>query len=263
MTARLALLSPLAFLVPAMAGPAAAPVTTSYRIETRVEQIQDLSAFGQGEQSIVQEQAAHLTVTLTDSAGGKALHVVVDSMASSGPVAAPAGALEAVRGAWLHGFIDPRGRTRITATSNDSSDVLAQLRASLVTLHPRVPPGTKTGDSWSDTTVVESSSSSQATTTTTVTRYTAGGEEARGAVRARKLEAAFTGTVKGTIQNPMAGELVLEATETGSGTYFIGPDGRYLGGSSSATGNATVSSAMLPAPIPIRVIRSTTVTVLK
>lgn len=251
----IALIGPLAVLALPAEPPLPAPLTTKYRIETRVEQVQDLSAFGQGEQSIVQDQAALITISLTDSAGGRAMHVVVDSVASSGPMAPPAAALEGLKGAWLHGFLDGQGRARILATSNDTSDVLAQLRATLHSFHPRVKPGFSKGDSWTDTTVVESKSSSQATTTTMVTSYTAAGEESVSGATARRLETRFTGLVKGKIQNPMAGELDLEARETGTGVYYLGPDGRFLGGSATGSGNATVTSPMLPGPIPIKTSR--------
>jgi hypothetical protein len=63
-----------------------APSTTKYRIETKLEQIIDLSAMGQGSQTTAFDQHAIISVTLTDTAGGQVMHVVIDSLASTAPV---------------------------------------------------------------------------------------------------------------------------------------------------------------------------------
>lgn len=259
---RIALVAPVVLWSFNDPGPAPAPVTTKYRVETRVDQVQDLSAFGQGEQTIIQEQAALIRVTLSDTVGGKVMHVVVDSLWSAGPMAPPAAALQALKGAWIHGYLDAQGRARVVAASNDTSDALSQLRSAMHTFHPRLLGRFSAGDTWADTAVVESRSSSQTSRTSTITVYTARGEENVGGVNARRLESTFTASTTGKIQNPMAGELDLEAKESGRGVSFVSRDGRFLGGSASATGNATVSSPMLPAPIPIKTTRTSTVTVI-
>jgi hypothetical protein len=241
--------------------PASAPTVTKYRIETRVEQTVDLTALGQGEQKSVITQMAVITVTLTDSARGKVMHVVVDSLAVDSPVGAPAAELAAAKGAWFHGFLDGTGRTAAVVSSNDSSDVLGQLRATLRTFHPRLKPGFKQGDTWSDTTDVESKTSSQATKGRVVTNYTADGEEVVGGVKAWRLATAFSSAATGTMQNPMAGAMDLESSETGTGVYYVAADGRFLGGTTTGTGNAKVSSAMLPEAIPVKSNRVSTVTV--
>ena len=261
MTLRYALLTPALLLVGAAYAPA--PVTTTYRLETRMEQIVDMSALGQGEQRNSLVQVALIRVTLNDSAGGKTMHVVVDSIAIIGVGAPSTASLDSLRGAWVHAFLDAEGRMSHASTSNEASDALAQLKTTLHTLHPRVKPAFKAGDKWSDTTSVDSKSSSQAMKSQIVTAYTAGGEETVAGMKARRLDVAFSSAGAGTVENPMAGTMELETKETGTGVQYVGADGRYLGGSSTGSGNAMVSSPMLPQPIPIKVDRKSTVTVIK
>jgi hypothetical protein len=186
---RYAVLTPALLLVGAVSTPA--PVTTTYRLETRIEQIVDMTALGQGEQRSTLVQTAVIRVTLNDSAGGKTMHAVVDSITVSGLGAPSTASLDSLRGAWVHAFLDAEGRMSHASTSNESSDALAQLKTTLHTLHPRVKPAFKAGDTWSDTTSVDSKSASQAMKSQIVTVYTAGGEETVGGIKARRLDVAF------------------------------------------------------------------------
>jgi hypothetical protein len=240
---------------------APAPQTTRYLIETTIEQVQDLTAFGQGEQTITVTQSAEITVTLTDSANGKAMHVVVDSVAASGAMAPPASALAGLKGAWVHGHLDREWRASSFTASDDTSEVLAQLKATLQTFHPRLKPGFKSGETWTDTTTIESASAAAKNRTTMVTQYTAGSEEPVAGEQATKVTATFTSSSAGTLNNPMAGELQVEASEQGEGVYFVGADGRFLGGTGTATGKASVTAASLPGPIPVKTSRTSKVTV--
>jgi len=188
---------------------------------------------------------------------------VMDSVAVNGPGAPTASLLQGLKGAWVHGYLDSEGHPRNLVASNDTSDVLSQLTTSLHTFYPRLKPGFKQGDAWLDTTEVASKSSTQQTKTRVITSYTAGAEESVGAQKARRIETTHSSSVTGKIQNPMAGEMELESSESGNATYFVTADGRFMGGSLTANGTAKVSSAMLPEPIPIKLSRKSTVTVLE
>jgi len=59
---------------------AQAPRTTRYRIESKVEQVIDLSPVGQAEQRNNLEMINFLTITLNDTAGGQTVHAVLDSV---------------------------------------------------------------------------------------------------------------------------------------------------------------------------------------
>jgi hypothetical protein len=110
---------------------------------------------------------------------------------------------------------------------------------------------------------IESKTSSQYMKSEIVTVYAAGGEEAVSGVKARRLDTRFTAAGAGTIENPNAGTMDLATKEHGTGVFYVAADGRYLGGSATGVADATLSSAMLPQPIPIRIERQTKVTVIQ
>src|SRR5215470_16083782 len=94
-----------------------APSTTKYKLETKVETIIDLTSMGQGTQTQNVSQVALITVALTDSAGGKTMHVVIDSLASDVQIPGAAEAMGKAKGGWVHGWLDPRGRATVSKTS--------------------------------------------------------------------------------------------------------------------------------------------------
>ncbi|MEO8450695.1 MAG: hypothetical protein ABI647_12930 [Gemmatimonadota bacterium] len=244
-----------------VAGNGAAPVTTKYRIEVKAEQTVDLSAAGQGTQTTATTFAGVVRVTLTDTAGGKTLHAVIDDATfDAGPMLAITKATtDSAKGAWIHGLVDPRGKITGLKTSLDSNVVVAQLKTSMISFYPRVKPGFKAGDAWTDTTDVETKNQGANMKTRVVTNYVASPASESGA--AMKLAAAFSSSVAGTMENPMAGSMDVEGTEAGTGTLLLAADGRYLGGTAHATGDMKIKTPMLPDPIPVKVVRTTTVTV--
>jgi len=260
MLGRTIILGSMAALLTAGAG-TTAPSKTTYRLENRLEQT--ISVPGQPAQENVLTMVAIFTVSLNDSTGGKAMHVVVDSVAVDATVAPPATELAKLKGAWLHGFLDPSNRATIVATSDDSSEVLTQIRATLHTFFPRIKTGMKSGDSWTDTTTVESNSPAQATKTQVITAYTAAGQETVAGASARHIDASFTSTISGTVQNPMAGPMSLEGTEEGTSVLYVAPDGRFLGGKTTSKTSAMISLSAMPDPIPVMTVRTSTATVVQ
>lgn len=240
-----------------------APIMLRYRIESKTEQVVDLSAMGQGSQTNAFSQIAIVSITLSDTAGGKVLHAVVDTIASDAPVPGTAEAALKAKGAWLHGFVDQWGRTKITATSADSNDMVSQIKNSMARFFPIVKPGTKEGDIWTDTSRVDTKTAQQAMKTTTVTTYKRGSSAPRGTETAVRIDASSTTTGAGTIENPMAGTMDVELTDAGTETFFLGSDGRYLGGDSKSEGKSLVKTPMAPEAIPVKITRTTTVSVIK
>jgi hypothetical protein len=60
-----------------------------------------------------------------------------------------------------------------------------------------------------------------------------------------------------------AGSADLEGKAAGTATFLVGKDGRYLGGKSTSTGEATISGAFAPAAIPVKTSSTVTVSVIK
>jgi hypothetical protein len=245
-------------------GDRSAPSTTKYKIETKVETTIDLTAVGQGQQLQNANQVAYLTIALNDTAqGGKVMHVVIDSLSGNIQVPGADEQMAKAKGAWLHGLVTPGGHVNIVKTSADSNDFVAELGSAMRTFFPRTKPGAKQGDSWVDTTAIETKTSNRSVKGTTITTYTVGGEDAMAGASGRRIESTFASTTAGTVENPMAGSMDLEASETGTGKFYVAQDGRYLGGTSQSEGKATVKSAMLPDAIPLKILRTSTISIIK
>lgn len=240
-----------------------APSTTRYRIESKMHQEVDLSSVQQPNQVTNTVQVAIISVTLTDTVGGKTLHVVVDSLTTDLPIPGAAEVVQKAKNAWLHGLVDNWGRTTIVKTSADSNEIVGQLKASLQRFFPVVKPGGKQGDSWIDTTHVDSKTPAQAVKSTTVTTYTLGGAAQYGGAAATKIDAVSTTTGAGTIENPMAGPMELSLTDQATEVFYVGGNGLFLGGTSQSSVKSFVTMAMVPNPIPVTATRSTMVTVHK
>lgn len=245
---------------------APAPKTTRYRIESKGEQVVDLSAVGQGKQTNTTTQIALLSITLSDTTGGQIMHVVVDSisMVSSAPEAAAAGAEAAkAKGAWVHGIIDQWGRGTVVATSAETNDAIAQLKTTLTRFFPVMKPGAKQGDSWVDTAQITTKTAAQAMKMNRLSTYTHGGSTQWGGAAATRIDAASTTSGAGTLENPMAGTMELEMTGTGTESFYLSSDGTYLGGEAKSSGDSKIRAAMLPDAIPVTTTTTTTVSVIK
>lgn len=240
-----------------------APMVTKYRMEASIEQVVDLSVVGQAEQRNTVNQTVLFTVTLTDSAGGQAMHVVIDSVDASGVGTPPRAVLDSAKGAWLHGFLSKDGQATVSGVSDERSDLVGQLKTSILTFHPRIRAALENGAQWVDTTAVQSKTSSQEMSSVVVTSYTAGGKEQFGGGSAQRIDATVTSKGTGTIQNPGLGSMDISTEETATRTYFVSPAGRYLGGTTSGKADATISAAALPAPIPVKITRETKISVVE
>ena len=243
--------------------PRSAPVTTKYRIETKNETTVDLSGFGQPPQQISISLVSWIAVTLSDTTGGRIVHVVVDSMkyAGTAPLITQATA-DSAKGGILHGFVDPRGRVKNLTQQPNTNAFLPDVQGVIHSLFPRVKSGAKSGEGWMDTVEVTNTTNGANLTSKFLINYTAGGLEQVAGMSALKLSAASSASVTGTMENPQAGTMEVEGRITGSSTSLVATDGRYLGGTSNSTSDQTLKSAMLPAAIPVKVVRSVLVTLL-
>lgn len=230
------------------ATPAAPPAKMHYRVDQTIDQAVDASVIGGGQQQQRFSVSTFLSVTLTDTAGGKVVDAVVDSMrADSAPV--PQAVLDSARGTPLHGLLDPAGRVRDVKTLRDTP-LAPQLTDIVSRLYPGLKPGLKVGDAWTDTTRTSSAAGGGSMTVSRITTYKATGTEARREGKAVKVETTFTSNVSGTQQTP-AGPAQIEGSGSGTGAHYVAPDGRYLGGGYSMTSKLTLAGAFAPKPLPV------------
>lgn len=247
-------------LAVALASPPPRPlpaITHRYRIEITATSVADLSAMGAPPQTQEQAVVALVSISLVDSAGGRAVLVVVDSaLLSAGEVPVPEEMAASARGMTLHGFVDATGRIQGVYASAENP-VGALLQTSLHEFFPRVRRGTGPGGSWTDTTEVTAAPGGGVIRTRMIAASTMGGAEPFQGTPATKLTATFTTSVSGTMQTP-GGEASMTGTGNGSSTYYIAPDGRFLGGTRTATQASVVRMQAAPLEFPVR---STTVMV--
>ena len=263
MSARPAAIASFALGLLVLPRAASAPSTTKYYFELKSEQVVDLSVFGQPNQVTTLDLKAWMTMTLTDSAGGRVVHVIVDSLnavSTSPQITAATG--DSAKGGMIHGFVDPAGRVKNLKSRPAGNTLLVAAQGIVNGIFPRMKPGAKAGDRWMDTTDIVNSEGGSNTTVKLTLDYTAGGTETVAGLPAIKVTATSTSVVTGTMENPMAGTMGVEGTGAGGGTFWVGADGRFLGGDLASTLNEKLTITGAPSPVPVKVTQQLKVTVL-
>jgi hypothetical protein len=239
----------------------AAPTTARYRVDQTIEQVVDVSALGGGEQRQRFSVSTYLTVTLSDTTGGKTVHAVVDSIHGDSTTPVPKAVLDSARGLALHGFVAPGGRLDTVRPVRETA-LAPQLTGVVRQLFPKVRAGVKVGDGWADTTESSNPAGGGSMAIRRITTYKATGSEARAGVKATRIETQFSASVNGTQQTP-SGPANIEGTGTGTEAYYLAPDGHYLSGTSTQNSKFTISGAFAPKPLPMTLTESFTVSALK
>lgn len=238
-----------------------APSTTKYRIDQTLSQEMDASAAGGAKQNLSFSTSSFVTVTLADSAGGKVMRVVVDSIRGDSATPIPPAVLDSARGSEFHGFLQKSGKpTDLEPVRGAAAAV--QIQGLLSDFFPWTRAGLKVGDSWADTTAKTNGSGPDSVTVRRVSAYKAAAGETRDARKAVRVIQDFTSSVAGTQPTPN-GPARIEGTGTGTGAYFVGPDGRFLGGSWQHQSSLKISGSFASQPLPVRIVQKTKVSTLK
>ena len=245
-------------LLPAMT---VKPVTMRYRLDQTLTQEIDASADGKGKQAISFSTSSFVTLTLTDSTGGKVVKVVVDSMRGDSTSPIPAGVFDSARGAEYHAFVNSSGK--ISELEPLSTTTAAQqVQGFLTDFFPWVKAGLKVGDTWADTNSRSTISGDDTVVVRRVVAYKAAAKDKRDDQPAIRVTSDYSSTVAGTQPTPN-GPARIEGKGKGAGTYFVTSDGRYLGGDWNLSSALNVSGAFAEHPLPITVTQTTRVTALK
>lgn len=237
----------------AFAAPAGPATTQRLKITSTNHQVIDLSAFGQGEQVTHLVTSTYVTVTAADSAGGRAVRLVVDS-AKADSVESPQpidpAIFDSLRGAVATGWVAADGRIQDV---NGTGARAAQVAGLLRNLFPRMTPRAKVGDRWTDTTETtgEAEGLPPGTTSKRITNWSVSGEEMVSGVKARKVETAYSQSVSGEILS-QNGSIGLDGTGTGSATFLIAPDGRQVGYRSNSSLELSLAVPQAPEPLPLK-----------
>jgi hypothetical protein len=238
-----------------------APSTTRYRIEQSLSQEIDATAAGGAKQRIAFNTTSFVTVTLADSAGGKSIRVVVDSIRGDSTTPVPPAVLDSARGSVFNGFLDKSGKPTGLQPSG-SAPAATQIQGLLSDFFPWTRAGLRIGESWADTTLKTNGTGSDSVTVRRVSAYKAAAGDTRESRKAVRVTQDFTSSVAGTQPTPN-GPAHIEGTGTGMGFYYVGSDGRYLGGSWQQQSSLRISGSFATQPLPITLVQKTRVSTLK
>jgi hypothetical protein len=238
-----------------------APTVMKYRIDQSLTQEMDGAAAGGTKQKIAFKTSSFVTVTLADSAGGKAMRVVIDSIRGDSATPISAAVLDSVRGARFHGFVAKSGKPSGLEPS-DNTAAATQIQGLLSDFFPWTKAGLKVGDSWTDTTAKTNSTGADSVTVRRVSDYKATANETRESRKAVRVTQNFRSSVAGTQPTPN-GPARIEGTGTGSGSYYVGLDGRYLGGTWQHQSSLSISGSFAPQAVPITIVQKTEVSTLR
>jgi hypothetical protein len=238
-----------------------APFTIKYRIDQSLTQEMDATAAGGAKQRLAFSTSSFVTVTLADSAGGKAIRVVVDSVRGDSATPIPPPVLDSARGAEFRGFLAKSGKpSGLKPATNVPAAI--QIQGLLSDFFPWTRPGLKVGDSWADTTAKTTASGNDSVTVRRVSAYKAAASDPKESRKAVRVTEAFTSSVAGTQPTPN-GPAHIEGTGSGNGSYYVSPDGRYLGGSWQQQSALQISGSFAPQPVPVTIVQKTRVIPLK
>lgn len=229
-----------------------------YKIDLKTTQEVDLSAMGGPKQESDLTASAWVTVTMSDTAGGKVAHIVVDSL-----VATPTGmmaqqmseaAITEAKGAFFHLYV-VNGKVSGTPKPSIENAALGMVQQSLSLLFPGHKMGAKIGDSWSDTTKTDASTDAGTQTGTTVTEWKVLSMEGDGYVMQGESTGSMTATQGG-------GELNIATKMTGTQKVTTSASGPSKLGENTMKIDATVITSQVPDPIPVSGSTMVTITAL-
>ncbi len=235
--------------------------TMRYRIDQTLSQEVDGTSAGQGKDSLTFNASSFITVTLTDSGGGKVMRVVVDSMRGDSTTPIPAAVFDSVRGAVYRAFVTPEGRPGLLHAAS-ATPAAAQVQGLLADFFPWVRAGLRPGESWADTTVTTTGDGADSVTVRRVTNYRAGTTEPRQARKAVRVATDYTSEVAGSQPTPN-GPARIEGTGSGKGSYLVSPDGHYLGGEWELSSALRLSAEFTSNPVPIALRQHTRVSTIR
>jgi hypothetical protein len=238
-----------------------APTTTKYRIDQSLFQEIDATAVGAAKQVISFSTSSFITVSLIDSAGGKIMRVVIDSLHGDSTTPIPAAVLDSARGAEFRGFLNRSGKPSALQAVHGTSAV-AQVQGLLSDFYPWSRAGIKAGQSWTDTTARVNGVGADSVTVRRVSAYRAAPTENRELRNAVLIIEDFSSSIAGTQPTP-GGPARIDGTGSGKGSYYLGTDGKYLGGSWQHQSSLKISGSFAPGPLPMTITQKTQVTTLK
>ena len=236
-----------------------APVTSRFRVDQTLTQDIDATAAGKGRQTVSFSTSSFLTVTLNDTTGGKSVRIVVDSMRGDSASPIPASVFDSARGAEFHAFLSAVGKLSSLEAVN-VSPAAVRVQGFLTDFFPWVKAGAKPGEHWADTSTQATTNGIDSVVVQRVTSYRVIGKETRGTKKAFRVSSEYVSTIHGSQPTDTGQPARIEGSGKGSGSYFVSPDGTYLGGDWQLRSSLTIAGSFSNAPLPITISQTTKVT---
>lgn len=241
-----------------------ASVTTRYRYESKTEQAIDATGLGGAKQSSTLQRVGWLSVTLTDSAGGKIMRAVIDSVSTDAETRASIGSasIDSARGATFTGFVASDGAVSSFKMPSGVGTLGALLGSTFDEFFPRVKMGYKRGDTWTITSEKPQIVSNGELMIKRSTSYTARGVEAHEGASSNRLDFSFSTSSTGT-QMVGPNKANVEGASSGSGAWYVSSTGAFLGGTRSEKNDRKLMLTGAPAPLLVNAQVTTTISVIK
>lgn len=239
---------------PSTPGPVSAVTTLKYKVGIVNLSTIDLSGLGAGEQKNTAGFTGFFTMTLKDTTGGKALTMVLDSMAID---SATQGrdilqtAADSSKGSTWRGLLTDKGRIDNLVLVQGGPGA-QQFEAVLAGFFPRGAAHTKKkGEVWSDTLSYTSTTDAGSTSLKLMTTFTAAGEGTYNNAKALTITTTSVTSSVGSQDGP-GGDMQMEGNGTGVGTFYVSKDGIYLGGTNTLDSDIVITTSQAPVPIPLK-----------
>jgi len=239
---------------PATPGPVSPVTTLKYKVGIVAQSTIDLSAMGAGEQKNTSGFTGFFTMTLKDTTGGRALTMVLDSMAidtaTQGRDMLQAAA-DSSKGSTWHGLLTEKGKIDNLVLVQGGPGA-QQFEAVLAGFFPRGAAHTKKkGDVWTDTLSYSSTTDGGSTSIKMMTTFTAAGEGMFNNAKALTINTTSVTSSVGSQEGP-GGDMQLEGNGKGVGVYYVSKDGTYLGGNNTLDSDIVITTSQAPMPIPLK-----------
>jgi hypothetical protein len=242
------------FVTPAQPDSTAAVTTLHYKVGIVAQSTIDLSAVGAGEQKNTAGFTGFFTMTLQDTTGGKALTMVLDSMAIDSATQGQAmlqAAADSSKGSTWTGLLTEKGKIDNLVFVQGGPGA-QQFEAVLAGFFPRGAAHTrKKGDVWSDTLSYTSTSDGGSNSIKMMTTFTAAGEGMYNNAKALTINTTSVTSSAGSQSTP-GGDMQMEGTGKGVGTYYVTKEGTYLGGTNTLDSDILITTSQAPVPIPLK-----------
>ncbi len=235
------------------------PSTTQYIVVSRGTQEQDFQ--GQTSSSST-SMRVRVRVDIASSTEGMTATFTVDSILEMNAPGVFSSQRNQVVGSAFSASFTPTGELGEVTTTLES-ELARQISNTVRTFFPRLPAGgAEPGAMWTDTTEMLLPTGQVDLTVRAITQYTTADWMDHDGVRALPIAVAAAVTMSGHGEQ-MGAEFTLQGDGTTTGTLYLSATGTYLGGVSSDSLSALVDVEAAGITIPLKMISTDTVHVIR